>query len=233
MANFEFSHSLPSEGGNFKPAKRACANIRRNAAIPGHGRARHSCAGRPSFPIGNRKQELKTPPTRHYPTEPDRGDRIRAPQALDCASPPRPTIASARRWLPLFPPPRTLGQNANYPTEPGEPTTCAWTSPSPPQLRGRGPGRGGCLLSNPSLVTGHLPLRRNIRRNPTEPVPAVDFGLPTRNEKLETRNFCRGTPSASASRNTQDAIRIGAHAPTRRLAATLFQRAQEVRNCSL
>jgi hypothetical protein len=53
----------------------------------------------------------------------------------------------------------------------------------------------------------------------TRPNPsAVDFGLPTRNEKLETRNFRPGTPSASASRNTRYAT------------SSNCQRAQEVHN---
>jgi hypothetical protein len=44
-----------------------------------------------------------------------RRDRIGAPQALECASPPRPTIASARRWLALFH--RFRPPIGNYPTE--------------------------------------------------------------------------------------------------------------------
>jgi hypothetical protein len=75
-------------------------NIRRNPTIPGHGRARHSCARRPSFSIINQK-----PGTQNSADAPLSDGMRQNPgaQALECASPPRPATASARRRLALFP----------------------------------------------------------------------------------------------------------------------------------
>jgi hypothetical protein len=139
---------------------------------------------------------------RHYPTE---RDRIRASAGLgvrESSSVHHSVRATAARAFSIAPDPdqRTTAIIRRNPT-----TQRPAHGRLPLRRSCGGEGRGEVGLFFPT--TGHLPLGRNIRRNPTEPVPAIDFGLPTSNEKLQTRNFRRGTPTASASRNTQYAIR--------------------------